>query len=169
VVVFCRSVKRCEELVGLLECEMYHSRYGGKSQGLASWTGGDNKVIVATSALGTGIDQKGITHVVHVQRPWILIEYGQDSGRVGREGGKVKTMILMSTEEYTELEEMEDESMREDEHWLRKFITAEHCRGLVLWEYFDGVEMTMGCNGLGGEKCDNCMGREGLRARFKNR
>ena len=34
-------------------------------------------------------------------------------------------MILMSTEEYTELEEMEDESMREDEHWLRKFITAE--------------------------------------------
>ena len=91
VVVFCRSIKRCEELVGLLECEMYHSRYGGKSQGLASWTAGDKKVMVATSALGTGIDLKGITHVVHVERPWSLIEWGADRNQVEREeGGKVK-------------------------------------------------------------------------------
>ena len=61
VVDFRRSVKRCEKLVDMLECEMYHSRYryGGKSEGLASWRAGDNKVTVATSV-------------------------GQESGRAGR-------------------------------------------------------------------------------------
>ena len=114
-------------------------------------------MMVAMSALGMGIDLKGITHVIHVKRPWSLIEYGQESGRAKRVGEKVKAMILISREEYEELEE------REEERWLRKFITAEDCRGLVLREYLDGVEMRMDCIGLGGEKCDNCMGREGLR------
>src|SRR5271170_6723823 len=120
VVVFCRSVKKCEELVGLLNCNMYHSRYQGKGEELASWMSGNHRVMVVTSALGTGIDLKGISRVIHVERPWSLIEYGQESGRAGRGGERVEAMILMSDMEYSELEEREIESMMEDERWLRK-------------------------------------------------
>jgi len=126
-------------------------------------------VMVAMSALGTGIDLRGIMHVIHVERLWSLIEYGQESGRAGRGGKKVKATILMSTEEYEELEEKEEEFMREDERWLKRFIITEECRVSVLGEYFDGVEMVVDCDGLRGEKCDNCMDGEGLRAQFKNK
>ena len=126
-------------------------------------------MMVAMSALGTGIDLRGIMHVIHVERLWSLIEYGQESGRAGRGGKKVKATILMSTEEYEELEEKEEEFMREDERWLKRFIITEECRVSVLGEYFDGVEMVVDCDGLKGEKCDNCIDGEGLRAQFKNK
>ena len=42
IVVFCRSVKKCEKLAEMLNCNMYHSRYQGKGAKLPSWMSGDH-------------------------------------------------------------------------------------------------------------------------------
>ena len=54
MVIFCHSVKRCEELVEMLKCEMYHSRYGGKSEGLATWMGGKQQSDGGDERTGNG-------------------------------------------------------------------------------------------------------------------
>ena len=62
---------------------------------------GENKVIVAIEALGTGVDVGGITDAIHVEKPHGMIIFSQGSG--GRRGEKVKSTILMRMKEYERL------------------------------------------------------------------
>jgi superfamily II DNA/RNA helicase len=56
MVVFCKSRSRCESLGMRLECGSYHAGVDGKAERLESWVSGENRVMVATGALGTGVD-----------------------------------------------------------------------------------------------------------------
>lgn len=40
----------------------------------------DGGLIVATSALGTGVDFPGIVYILHVGRLWNMIDYARESG-----------------------------------------------------------------------------------------
>ena len=50
---------------------------------------------MATSALGTGVNYPGIKSVVHVGMPYGLIDFAQESGRAGRGGEEVDSLILV--------------------------------------------------------------------------
>jgi superfamily II DNA helicase RecQ len=52
-------------------------------------------LIVATSELGTGVDFPGITLILHVDIPWGMIDFAQESGRAGRQGEDVDSVIVM--------------------------------------------------------------------------
>jgi superfamily II DNA helicase RecQ len=54
------------------------------------------RIIAATSALGIGIDIPDIRCVIHVGRPRTLLDYGQESGRAGRDGLASETVIIQS-------------------------------------------------------------------------
>jgi superfamily II DNA helicase RecQ len=49
---------------------------------------------VATGALGTGINIKGIVQVVHVDRPYRLTSFMQQSGRRGQNGKVSDSTII---------------------------------------------------------------------------
>ena len=66
-VVFCRSRKRYKNLDSRLRCDVYHALMTGKSEKLESWIAGENKAIIATEALGTGVDISEIIDVIHVE------------------------------------------------------------------------------------------------------
>jgi superfamily II DNA helicase RecQ len=166
-VVFCRSTNQCEAFAEALKCNAYHARYKDKEAALASWIAGDNKLMIATGALGTGIDLKGISYAIHVGKPWSMIEYGQEIGRAGRDGEKVQAILMLSGWEYRKVKDSMDEELNEDGRWLKKYIMTEGCRQSVLREYFDGVDMVEDCDSLGGERCQACTQTEGLISRFK--
>jgi superfamily II DNA helicase RecQ len=67
-VVYCRSRTQCESLADELGWAYYHAEADGREERIADWaeSGG---LIVATSALGTGIDFPGITLILHVDIP----------------------------------------------------------------------------------------------------
>lgn len=52
-------------------------------------------LMVATSALGTGVDFPGIVFILHLGIPWSMIDYAQESGRGGRAGERVDPVILV--------------------------------------------------------------------------
>lgn len=48
-----------------------------RSERLEAWTG-EGGLIVATSALGTGVDFPGIVFILHIGMPWSMMDYAQE-------------------------------------------------------------------------------------------
>ncbi|CAD0012899.1 unnamed protein product [Aureobasidium pullulans] len=105
-----------------LSCAYYHGGSIDNEDKLAVWmeTGG---LIVATSALGTGVDFPGIIFILHMDLPYGMIDYAQESGRAGRAGEEVDSIIIV--------EQGKVESIRQasrirglDEEIMAEFVTT---------------------------------------------
>ena len=157
-VVFCRSRPACERMAEKLECRLYHRTLEAKEESLATWVDGSEKIMIATSALGTGVDIDGIRNVVHMGRPHGIMDFVQEVGRAGRSGEPVQSIIVLGK---GEMKWMQSEAARESE-WnregLRLYLKEQKCRRLRLSATMDGEEVV--CGEQGGRKCDLCGGVE---------
>ncbi|OAF54167.1 hypothetical protein VC83_09522 [Pseudogymnoascus destructans] len=95
-VVYVRSYATGDLISSALECSFYKARADDKGETLQKWAQGSGGWIVATGALGTGINIPGIIYVVHIDRPYGLTSFAQQSGRGGREG-EVKQGVQASS------------------------------------------------------------------------
>ncbi|KAL9563860.1 hypothetical protein ACKAV7_011895 [Fusarium commune] len=85
IIVYCQRVEAIEDLAGKLGCDAYHREIDtrdGKAERLKLWMSGTKReqyggrqVIVATNALGLGIDVPDIRAVVHIEMPHIMADY----------------------------------------------------------------------------------------------
>ena len=153
-VVFCRSRLTCERMAEKLECRLYHRTLEAKEESLATWVDGSEKIMIATSALGTGVDIDGIRIVVHIGRPHGIMDYVQEVGRAGRSGEVVQSIVVLGRGEMKWLQSeaaMESEWNREG---LRLFLKEQKCRRARLSVIMDGEEVI--CGEKGGRQCDLC-------------
>lgn len=157
-VIYCRSIDQCKDVAKELGCAYYHGGSIDNEDKLAVWmeTGG---LIVATSALGTGVDFPGIVFILHMDLPYGMIDYAQESGRAGRAGEEVDSIIIV--------EQGKVESMRQagrirglDEEIMAEFVTTRECRRQVMSRYLDGKIVECGAGDMA--QCDRC--GEGLEA-----
>jgi superfamily II DNA helicase RecQ len=157
-VVYSRSRAQCERIAGELKCAYYHAGAVDNEERLASWLekGG---LIVATSALGTGVDFPGVVFVLHVDLPYGMIDFAQESGRAGRAGEDVDSVIMVAEKR---VEMLRGEMRGVDDSTMGEFATTRGCRRRVMSLYFDGTDV--GCEDGDGEmaRCDGC--GEGLTA-----
>jgi superfamily II DNA helicase RecQ len=153
-VVYSSSVNKVKALAEILGCDGYYSEVEDRGGRLKAFMTGKKRVIVATSALGMGIDIPDIRVVWHVDRPRTLLDYAQESGRAGRDGLKSEAIMVGGWGEgdYGEKEE--------EVELVERLIGAEGCRREVLEEYLDGL--TGQVCGEGDEKCDRCEGESGV-------
>jgi superfamily II DNA helicase RecQ len=69
-VIYVRSYTAGEIVSQELDCPFYKATADQKSEVLEAWRRGHGGWIVATGALGTGINIAGIIYVVHIDRPY---------------------------------------------------------------------------------------------------
>jgi superfamily II DNA or RNA helicase len=152
VVVFCRTIAQVERLARVLKCPRYYATLADKAEQLETWLGYKGSVIVATCALGMGIDVGNVRAVVHVAPPDLLREYCQESGRAGRDGSLAECVVLakpvLKGKGATWMGTLKC-------HDLRRFLWDTPCRRLVLDEVMDGTERAGPC-GAGEVACDLC-------------
>jgi hypothetical protein len=156
-VAYCRSKADCEELAGGLNCGFFYAGNPNNPEALKKWLT-EGGMMVATTALGTGVSYPGVMLVVHVGLPYGLIDFSQESGRAGRGGEQVDSLVLLERG----WEEREDATRKrrrmvssQDERAMAEFVKTRACRRLVLAKYFDRAE-PVDCETGEMARCDRC-------------
>ena len=150
-VVYCSSKAQCERLARELDCGYYHAEDVDRADRLAEWAEGGG-FIVATSALGTGVDFPGIVFILHMGMPWSMIDYAQESGRGGRAGEVVDSVILIEEGEVDY--RLGKDTGAIDVAAMAQFIQARGCRRGVMSDYLDGNRVE--CGDIEAVRCDRC-------------
>jgi superfamily II DNA helicase RecQ len=133
-IVYCRSKKLCDELAGALGCPAYYANIeASRVEVLETWrqSGG---LIVSTSALGVGVDIPRILFTLHVERPWGMIDFVQESGRM-RAGGK--SVIGLEQQQQQQQDQVIDDSEATE-----AFVCTAGCRRKVMSQYMDGKQLS---------------------------
>lgn len=73
---------------------------GERKRNERAFMDGEKKIMVATSAFGMGVDKSDVRLVIHYNLTLSLIDYYQQAGRAGRDGGKAKCILLYNKSDY---------------------------------------------------------------------
>ena len=147
-VVMCESKDTVRDIVeaGLFPCEMFHADLPDevKEETLDEFRAGNIRVIVATGAFGMGIDIPDIRLMVHVDNPRNMRDYGQASGRAGRDGLPSRAIVIRGGIDF------EDEL-------VSRYVDPERkkCRRIEIDGYLDGSTTRERCED-GEYPCDCC-------------
>jgi superfamily II DNA helicase RecQ len=152
-VVYCLSKAQSEQMAEALGCAYYHAGVDveERAERLQAWVeqGG---LIVATSALGTGVDYAGIVYILHVGMPWSITDFAQASGRGGRGGEAFDVVVVLGQGEVERRMERESDDM--EVLAMGQFLIGSGCRRELMSSYMDvkGV----GCKEIDAVHCDRC-------------
>ncbi|KAM0708867.1 hypothetical protein Q7P35_002903 [Cladosporium inversicolor] len=81
IVVYCFSKAECEELAEALGCNYFYSSSADNADVIKSWEDARG-YMVATTALGIGVDYTGVALAVHIGMLYSFVDFAQESGRV---------------------------------------------------------------------------------------
>ncbi|KAK1920515.1 hypothetical protein P3342_008276 [Pyrenophora teres f. teres] len=110
IVVYGNSVPKVKGLAEKLKCHAYHHHAVGKASMLEEFMGGKQRVIVATSALGIGVDVPDIRCIVHIDWPFSVLDYAQESGRAGRDGERSEAIMMVQDGEQRAADDKQGEA-----------------------------------------------------------
>ena len=164
-IVYCATVKHCEEVAGVLEAEgikvaRYHGRLaaGRRRDAQDLFMADGLTAIVATNAFGMGIDKPDIRFVIHYDMPGSLEAYYQESGRAGRDGEPANCVLLYRLEDQRPHKyfiggkpERRRAAEREKLDRMAAYAQSAACRWKLLLDYFSEGDSFERCG-----DCDNC-------------
>ncbi|KAJ4175931.1 hypothetical protein NW767_015620 [Fusarium falciforme] len=161
-VIYCTSHAKCRALARQLGCHYYHAQrddshaqfIARREQGFQAWVNGETPYIVATAALGTGIDVAGIVHVIHLEAPFSIIDYAQEAGRGGRAGEPVTAEIVVEEKDWPVEDHFRDSCLDLSTREVHRLIRTQGCRRRLLGQCLD--DDLRDCKDLDAVRCDNC-------------
>lgn len=136
--IFCRSHQTTERLASLFDCPSFHrdERTADEIRDIYDrFVQDDNqKIIVATSLLGVGVDIAHVRNVWHFGVPWSMIDYAQETGRGGRDGGLAFSYLVTWNGEL----ESTPRELRYTEDALRRWVVQQSgCRRILIGQVLD--------------------------------
>ncbi|KAJ6438049.1 recq family helicase [Purpureocillium lavendulum] len=161
-IVYCATHAKCQMLARQLKCHYYHGTpddadahfFAQREEGFQAWLRGESPYIVATSALGTGIDVPGITHVIHFGAPYSIIDYAQEAGRAGRAGERVEAVIVVEERDWPTEDPKTEAALELKTREVNALIRTSGCRRSVLGRCLDND--LRDCDRIDAVPCDNC-------------
>ena len=151
VVVYWRRMEQAKGLAERLGWAVFYSAVDGaegKARRLREWMAA-GRLMVATKAMGVGLDVADVRGVIHAGAPGRLRDYAQESGRGGRDGEASEAVLVHG-----------GEAVGCD---MAEFMEEGRWRRVVLEAAMDGRTDRVWCE-EGEVRCDRCERREGFEA-----
>lgn len=105
------------------------------------------RVVIATVAFGMGINCPDVVKIIHYRAPSNLLNYGQESGRCGRDGTQAVAQLYYSNKEFgvcsSKFNKKKSKYQSEicDLEKMKCYVTnTSECRRFLLLSYFDGED-----------------------------
>jgi superfamily II DNA helicase RecQ len=174
MIIYSNSIQTIQELGEQLGYPTYYADVGSekeKAQIQQRWENGTERVAICSNAFGLGIDQPDVRVVCHVGSIYDMENYGQESGRAGRDGNPSEAVIMVGAGTQQGLQQQEEQRRREPMRWqaiitkedqakvkrlqVDRFISGISCRRIHLDHILDGRTDRARCE-EGEEKCDVC-------------
>ena len=174
MIIYSNSIQTIEDLGEQLGYPMYYADVGSekeKAQIQQRWENGTERVAICSNAFGLGIDQPDVRVVCHVGPIYDMENYGQESGRAGRDRNPSEAVIMVGAGTQQGLQRQEDRRRREPTRWqaiitkedqakvkrieVDRFISGISCRRIHLDHILDGRTDRVRCE-EGEVKCDVC-------------
>jgi superfamily II DNA helicase RecQ len=163
-VVYVRSYAQGEGIAEEMDWPFYKATATHKQELLTEWASSSGGWIVATGALGTGIDIASVVYIVHLGRPYGLTSFMQQAGRGGRAGEISDSIVILpssggghGTFQAPRQELVSTYSVEaQDEAALTEYLESRSCRRAVLARHLDGDVKGADCISTDSILCDRC-------------
>jgi superfamily II DNA helicase RecQ len=165
-VIYVRSYTQGQRVAEEMDCPFYKATATDKQELFARWACGRGGWIVATGALGTGIDIPGVIYIIHLGRPYGLTSFMQQAGRGGRAGEISESLVILpssgSGSGHGKFAAPRQELVNtysveaQDESTLTEYLESHGCRRVVLAKHFDGALTGSDCITTDSILCDRC-------------
>ncbi|KAH6984192.1 P-loop containing nucleoside triphosphate hydrolase protein [Ilyonectria sp. MPI-CAGE-AT-0026] len=163
-IVFCRSHASCKAVALQLGCCYYHGEpddpdaafLAQRDSGFEDWVEGRTPYIVATAALGTGLDVAAVVHIIHLDLPWCILSYIQKAGRAGRAGEQAVAEVIVEERNWPLGNPTQEVYWEEEQQEIGSLIWTQGCRRYILGRYMDGDYRSCRAISPDAVLCDNC-------------
>ncbi|KFZ22776.1 hypothetical protein V502_02745, partial [Pseudogymnoascus sp. VKM F-4520 (FW-2644)] len=116
IIIYSSSIHTIKELGKQLGYPMYYAEVGSekeKAQIQQRWENGSKQVVICSNAFGLGIDKPDVQFVGHVGPIYNMENYGQESGRAGRDGKPSEAAIIVRAGTQEALQQQDERRRRE--------------------------------------------------------
>lgn len=141
-IVYVQRKSTGQALANKLQCPFYHGDLSAADRALmyAAWSqGSSSPYMVATAAFNAGVDYPSIRRIIHIDAPDGLVNYGQETGRAGRDGLHAVCMTLLSTNWKVGWDSAPtDDFAVQDRAVMTEFLHATTCLRRQITAYLDG-------------------------------
>ena len=150
-IMFVNSVDIGNQWSAIMGCAFYHSGAPFKDKMLQDFASGQlaSPWLVATSGAGTGLDINNISLVLHIERPYGLVSYIQQSGRCActttSVGRSVMFVKVSATRDAWSPSRSTDSFAMADQAALTRYITHRGCRQESLESFFKSPRLFKSC------------------------
>lgn len=157
-IVYVRTIRDTLKWSALLNGKQYHASQTTieKNQNLKDWKEGKFSILVATTALGMGLDVPNVRIVAHVGAPTSLISWIQQAGRSGRDG-ELSDAIIYQYPRSAYYKYVVNEEAEREKKYLDLFLSNTTCLNAVLTAYLDSNPNPVGCKQGSLNKCSVCL------------
>ena len=107
-IIYCNTRAQTKEIYDLVkkwypkQVSICHSNLsnGERKRNEQAFMSGERRIMVATSAFGMGVNKSDVRLIIHYNLPLSIIDYYQQAGRAGRDGGKARCILLYRKSDY---------------------------------------------------------------------
>lgn len=156
MLVYTYSRSQAERLANSWNCAVYHSTLpvDRKDHNLHRWDRGETKVMLCTSAFGSGVDRPNVRFVVIYEPALDLLTTAQMLGRAGRDGAPSHAFFVTRDPSFSSVKSTRDDQLPKE---LNETVHNQVCKVYQLMRHLDGEDLPKTCAEIPGQlPCDIC-------------